>query len=123
MGRKGWRESSTDPQAYQFANEDNPTWRGAPATVVSALMEAAPHEEVRRSREELAAVGDLIAEAIDGLPPLERDVFNALNIERATYREVADRNNVGVATVDRIKERAVHLLRTALDGKVDEWVK
>lgn len=98
------------------------TWAPVPMTALAALMETAPGEEPQRSTEEYAALRELLGAAIDDLPSYEREVFEAVVIERATYREIALRLGVGVATVDRMKTRAVNLLRLQLEGEVSEWL-
>ena len=133
MPRKGWRETAVNPQVpggpdglygsvVARGSVRVSTWAPPPSTAIEALMEAAPHQVVRQSREEQAELSDLLVDAIDSLPWAERTVFDGLFVERATYRELAARLDVGLATVDRIKERAVSMLRTTLDGKVDEWL-
>jgi len=92
-------------------------------TALGALMEAAPHEEPTRSREEYAELRELLGAAVDDLPGYEREVFEGLFIERATYRELAERLDVGVATIDRMKKRAIALLRIELGDKVEAWLK
>jgi RNA polymerase sigma factor (sigma-70 family) len=98
------------------------TWAPVPMTALAALMETAPGEEPTRSTEEYADLRETLGEAIDGLPGYEREVFEAVFIERATYREIALRPGVGVATVDRMKRRAVNMLRLQLEGEVAEWL-
>lgn len=98
------------------------TWAPIPMTALAALMETAPGEVPIRSREELAGLRELLGAAIDGLPGYEREVFESVVIERATYREIADRLGVGVATVDRMKKKAVSLLQEQLEGDVAQWL-
>ena len=97
-------------------------WAPVPMTAAAALMETAPGEEPTRSTEEYAELREILGEAIDNLPSYEREVFEAVVIERATYREIALRLGVGVATVDRMKKRAVNMLQLQLEDEVAEWL-
>lgn len=118
------RDGSGEDEARETLDwHGKPTWAQAPMTTMGALMEAAPGEEPQRSREELAALKETIAEAIDNLPGYEREVFEGLFIEKATYRALADRLGVGVATIDRMKQRAIALLQDELGDKVAEWLR
>lgn len=99
------------------------TWGPVPMTALAALMETAPGDQPTRSLEEYAALREVLGEAIDSLPLLEREVFEAVVIERASYRELADRFVCGTTTIYRIKESACAKLRTQLEGEVAEWLK
>ena len=98
-------------------------WTAAPSTPVEALMEAPPHVDPVRSREEYADLRETLGAAIDALPPRERECFEAVVIERATYRQIADRLGVGVATVDRLKSRAIVMLREQLGEDCAQWLR
>lgn len=100
------------------------TWAPIPMTALAALMETAPGEVPTRSTEEYADLRETLGAAIDDLPAYEREVFEGVFIERATYRELSVRLGVGVATIDRMKTRAVNILRLQLEGEVSsEWLK
>lgn len=118
------RDGSGEDEARETLDwHGKPTWAAPPMTAVGSLMEAAPHEEPVRSREEFEQLKELLGEAIDNLPGYEREVFEGLHIEKATYRELAERLDVGVATVDRMNKRAIALLRVELESEVTEWLR
>jgi RNA polymerase sigma factor (sigma-70 family) len=81
---------------------------------MAALMEAGPHQQVLRSREEVAHVRDTLADAIDGLPDDLRFVFERLIIERISMQECATLMNTSKTTVHRYKEEAIKRLQVML---------
>jgi len=120
------RERPINPQEKVFDGEfldDYPAvFPRRPSTAMEALLEAPIHREPERSREDYDVLRETLGAAIDGLPEDERTVFEGIFMERATFRVLAERLDVGVATIDRLKERALALLQAELDGKVDEWL-
>jgi RNA polymerase sigma factor (sigma-70 family) len=74
-----------------------------------ARFEASAQAEQAEQRERLFA-------AIDALPPAQRAVFLATEMEGERYRELAERWEVPVGTLLARKHRAVRSLRKALEG-------
>lgn len=84
---------------------------------VEALMQTAPHQEVPISLEALIVVRERIQDAIDEvLTDQEREVFDAVVVERLSIRETAKRINLAKSRVDRIKHMAIKKLRAELEG-------
>lgn len=64
-----------------------------------------------------------IAAAIDGLPPDQRDVFVAHEIEGTSFKVMAERSGVPLNTLLARKHYAVKYLRRQLQGAYDEWLE
>ena len=67
------------------------------------------------ARQELA----LLEQAISRLPEGCRAVLLLRKIELLSHREIAERLGIAVSTVEKQHARALRLLRTALEGKLD----
>ncbi len=63
-----------------------------------------------------------IEAALDELPPEQRDVFVAQELEGASFKELATRWNVGVSTLLSRKRYAILHLRKRLQAAYDEWL-
>jgi RNA polymerase sigma factor (sigma-70 family) len=63
-----------------------------------------------------------IAAALDELPPEQRAVFVAQELEGASFKELAARWNVGVSTLLSRKRYAILYLRKRLQATYDEWL-
>lgn len=63
-----------------------------------------------------------IEEALDELPPEQREVFVAHELEGASFKEMAERWGVGVNTLLSRKRYAVRALRERLQAVHDEWL-
>lgn len=85
-----------------------------PMTEMQALMEAKPHEDPLPAQETLLALRDVLADAIDRLPELERDVFEACVIRRASLREYASEIGLSKSGIAKIRDRACALLQADL---------
>jgi RNA polymerase sigma factor (sigma-70 family) len=73
------------------------------------------------------AVRDLMLErieaALDELPPEQRDVFIAQELEGASFKELSARWNVSVSALLSRKRYAVLYLRKRLQAAYDEWLE
>ncbi len=67
------------------------------------------------ARQELA----LLEQAISQLPEGCRVVLLLRKIEQLSHREIAERLGIAVSTVEKQHARALRLLRTALEGRLD----
>ncbi len=63
-----------------------------------------------------------IEDALDELPPEQREVFVAHEIEGASFKELAERWDVSVNTLLSRKRYAVRALREQLQAAYDEWL-
>jgi RNA polymerase sigma factor (sigma-70 family) len=63
-----------------------------------------------------------VEEALDELPPEQREVFIAHELEGASFKELAERWGVGVSTLLSRKRYAVLALREHLQAVYDEWL-
>lgn len=87
-----------------------------PVNIYDALMQAAPHTDVDDDIDSLLPVREVLNDAIENLPALERFVFDGCVVERRPLRALAvdlGRSKSGVAL---IRDRACALLRQALEG-------
>jgi RNA polymerase sigma factor (sigma-70 family) len=64
-----------------------------------------------------------VAVALEELPPEQRDVFVAQELEGASFKELAARWNVGVSTLLSRKRYAILYLRKRLQAAYDEWLE
>lgn len=83
-----------------------------PWSPLQALMECAPGQEPDVSRSELLELRESIADAIDGLEPMERFVFNTLIVERRSVRYLEP--YLAKTTACRVRDNAIGKLREAL---------
>ena len=63
-----------------------------------------------------------VEDALDHLPPEQRDVFIAHELEGASFKELSARWGVGVNTLLSRKRYAVLALREQLQDAYDEWL-
>ena len=63
-----------------------------------------------------------IEDALDELPPEQREVFVAHELEGASFKELAERWGVSVNTLLSRKRYAVRALREHLQAAHDEWL-
>jgi RNA polymerase sigma factor (sigma-70 family) len=63
-----------------------------------------------------------VEEALDDLPPEQREVFIAHELEGASFKELSARWDVSVNTLLSRKRYAVLALREQLQDAYDEWL-
>jgi len=63
-----------------------------------------------------------VEEALDGLPPEQREVFIAHELEGASFKELSARWGVSVNTLLSRKRYAILALREQLQEAYDEWL-
>lgn len=125
MGNKNPRELPADPQVNRTIAAISPLEREKgryafaashqhPATWLQALMETPPGGTQATSREELYPVREALADALDLLTERERYIFDAHEIERISYRAIADRLSMGKSQVCDICNDARAKLAAAL---------
>jgi RNA polymerase sigma factor (sigma-70 family) len=85
------------------------------AGVVKTIDDLAPEEEAVPGEQEDQVAIRSIAEALDRLPQLHREVILLIALEDMSYREVADIIGVPVGTVMSRLSRARGALRAVLD--------
>ena len=113
-----------DKNGEQTDTLRDPLWvdQSVPETPLQALMEAAPHQEPVRSREEMATVSELIEDVLDELPPEDRQLLDAV-VRGQSFRtqalEVGDPNHV--ATYRRWQELRSRLRILLVDVAPDGW--
>ena len=90
-----------------------PMWDGF-ETALEALISCAPFEDPQTSQQERLPLREVLADAIDALPPRERFVFESRITERVSLRELARSLSISKSQVHRIKDNAIALLREAL---------
>jgi RNA polymerase sigma-70 factor (ECF subfamily) len=92
----------------------SPIARDAFIPEMSASADPSVEEQVI-TRQEL----DLLEEAIAQLPEGCRAVLLMCKIEQLSHKEIADRLSIAVSTVEKQHARALRLLRTAMEGRLD----
>lgn len=106
-----WTQTTREDDA-QYVNE--PTDRARAFTPMEALMSAAPGEQIEASQIELLALRDVIADAIDALPPRNKWVFEQHVIARVPLRQIADWMQLGKSYVWLLVQESKELLREEL---------
>jgi RNA polymerase sigma factor (sigma-70 family) len=94
---------------------------GAEAPVLDELLlpaDDAPDVELARQM-----LLDDLAAAIEELPPEQRDVFVAHELEGASFKELAARTALPLNTLLARKHYAVKYLRRRLQPTYDEWLR
>ncbi len=66
---------------------------------------------------ESAELEELLAEAIDRMPPVERDVLSLYYQEDLTLREIAEIMNVHLSRISQLKSQAILRLRAYVDKR------
>jgi len=92
----------------------SPVSREAFVPETSASAEPGVEEQVI-ARQELAILQQAIAELPEGC----RAVLLLCKIERLSHREIGQRLDIAVSTVEKQHARALRLLRTALEGRLE----
>jgi DNA-directed RNA polymerase specialized sigma subunit len=80
-------------------------------------MEAAPHEPIEQSIEELLPLRHVLSEAFDRLDERDRWIVNAILVERQSIRNCAADLSLAKSHVDRLYKRALNSLRTMLEDE------
>lgn len=107
------RTSAGQPMVGLF-DTDRTTRHTRPATILQAVMEAAPDDPLDESDEEAAPLVDAVAYAQSVLSAEDIFVLNAVNVEGLTFDALADRLGVGRTQGWRIHQRALRRLRSLL---------
>jgi RNA polymerase sigma factor (sigma-70 family) len=81
-------------------------------------IEPGPEDEAIRQ-----VLLEQVEDALDELPPEQRAVFIAHELEGASFKELAARWNVSVNTLLSRKRYAILALREQLQDAYDEWLK
>src|SRR5437667_422000 len=77
---------------------------------------------IRASIADAAEAEDVLQEALAELPPEQREVFIAHEIEGVSFKELAARTGVGLNTLLSRKRYAVLYLQERLRAVWDEWL-
>lgn len=126
-----WWFGNVDDQEMEFPPtvKTGHRWPASqrPTTALQAVMQAAPFAEPETSLEELEALGDALAAAVDGLSHPERYVLEQTVIARRSLREFTYGEVYGAdikhfrakrlipkTTVARLRDRAITHLREQL---------
>lgn len=89
-----------------------------PGTAIEALLRCAPGDEPERSIEESLVLRETVAIAVEGLPPRERWVLDALVVEGKSLRDVAADIGYSKSQVANIRDAALTLLRDTLSNNL-----
>jgi len=88
------------------------------AVIDELLLPAAAAPDAALARELLL---EQLVDAVEELPPEQRDVFIAHELEGASFKEMAARSGVPVNTLLARKHYAVKHLRRRLQSTYDDW--
>jgi len=86
-----------------------------PWSPLQALMEAAPFDEPEVSQLERLALRDVLADALDDLPPRDRRFVEARIIERRSYRSLENELGWKKSHMQRHEQRLMRRLAAALE--------
>jgi RNA polymerase sigma factor (sigma-70 family) len=112
MGKRN--EISFDPSQFPQQHLRREAGRSRAKSSWEALMECAPGEYPLQTSSEGQALRERIQDAIDRLEPVERTVFDAVVIERATLRALAKELKMSKNAVARIRDKAIAKLQADL---------
>ena len=90
------------------------TFSRKPDTAIEALMEAAPGEPVEESLEELHDLREAVIDAVERLDPKYRFVIDAINSERLSLAQLANRMGISKTHAHRLQTQAFAQLRADL---------
>jgi len=85
-----------------------------PATAWEALMQCAPGEEPDTAQDDLYPLREIIQDCIEFLTEREQYIFNAIVVERLSYRALSQRMNLSKSQVHRIQLANIQQLRSML---------
>ena len=91
-----------------------------PENDMQALMEAKPFDDPATSKAEGGVMREQIADAIDGLSPRLRWVFEARTFRGLSVRDVARELNLSKSYVGRLELQAKEALQTALADLISD---
>lgn len=109
-----FRRKGARPRATALAEED-----GAGAGLAELLPAAETGPEAAVMRAILLAE---IEAALAELPPEQREVFIAQELDGVSFRELAERSGVSINTLLSRKRYAVRYLRERLQAAWDDWL-
>lgn len=105
-----WTQTAADDSTYVNV----PRSEDRAFTPMEALMRAAPGDPIEPSQVEMLALREVIADAIDALPPRNRWVFEQHVIARASIRQIADWTQLGKSYVWLLVQESKEMLRESL---------
>jgi DNA-directed RNA polymerase specialized sigma24 family protein len=79
-----------------------------------AVMECRPGEQPDWGQEELLGLRDILQDALDQLEPLEIEVFDAIVVERLSFRDLSKRMGVSKSQLHRTKDICIAKLQVML---------
>ena len=85
------------------------------ATEIEAIMQAAPHEPIEPSIEELLPIREKLNEAFERLGERDRWIVNSILVERKSIRATASDLSLAKSHVDRLYKAALNKLRIILE--------
>ncbi len=97
------------------------TLDGAESPVLDELL--LPADEAPDAALARQALLEELAAAVEELPPQQRDVFIAHELEGASFKELAERTGTPLNTLLARKHYAVKYLRRRLQATYDEWLQ
>ena len=111
-----YRRDSVRPQRSDFAVHSGSD-DGAPLTLQDILPDLGNTPEDSYLRE---AIWEAIMDALDDLPPEQREIFIQNEIEERSFREIAEETNVSINTLLSRKRYAILSLRKKLQRLYDD---
>lgn len=89
---------------------------GIPENPLQALMETPPGDSPERSKEEIQAVREAVAECMVSLDPKDVFIINSKDVELLSYRQLGDRLGCSKSQAEREHKAAYKRLATILQS-------
>ena len=111
-----FRKERAEPFSSSLLVADDDEEGGALEDLLPSIEPGPEGEAVRQ------VLLEQVEEALDDLPPEQREVFIAHELEGASFKELSARWGVSVNTLLSRKRYAILALREQLQGAYDEWL-
>jgi RNA polymerase sigma factor (sigma-70 family) len=111
-----FRKKRAEPFSHSTLLADDEEEGGALEDLLPSIEPGPEGEAVRQ------VLVEQVEEALDDLPPEQREVFIAHELEGASFKELSARWGVSVNTLLSRKRYAVLALREQLQDAYDEWL-
>lgn len=113
--KRGDWEGSSGSNSILDARKNVQVAKGRDESSLAALMECAPHQDPAPSQESLYPLREVIQDTIElVLDEREQFIFDAIVVERVSYRTLAVRMSLAKSHLHRIQHESCRKLRDAL---------
>jgi len=109
--RRHRKEYPVDPYSLRKGQSQN-----QPQGVVEALIGLPPHTAIPFTQDEARGLRELLVEAVEDLPPMERFIVDALLFEKKSLRELAITLSIPKTTLARRRDQILGKIRTQIEN-------